>query len=169
VQQADPQRGRFRTFLLTACQHFLSNEWRDGRAQKRGGGRPVLRLEFDSFNPQGSSLADDALTPEQVFERDWATTLLGRVMLRLEQEQADFGKAAQFTCLKHFLASNRTAGGYDVAAAQLGMTEAAARMAASRLRGRYRELLRDEIAQTVASADDVEQEIADLFRAFAPR
>lgn len=164
---ADPARGRFRTFLLTAIQHCIANERRDARAQKRGGGRSPLSLDFDSVHPLAETLSDDSATPEQEFDRQWAVTLLARVMQRLEREQLDAGKSDQFQCLKGFLVGDRAAGGFAAAAQQLGMTEPAARMAASRLRARYRELLRGEIAQTVATPEQIDEEIADLFRIFA--
>ncbi len=163
IAAADPQRGRFRSFLLTACRHFLINEWQKLRSAKRGGGEPLLSLDFDSGESRFSIVAVDDETPELLFERQWAITLLERVLERLCNEFEHQGKRSQFDVLKGFLTGQRTAGGYAEAAAQLGMSEGAVKVAAHRLRSKYRELLRAEIAQTVAGPDEVEDEIRRLF------
>jgi RNA polymerase sigma-70 factor (ECF subfamily) len=164
---ADRERGRFRTFLLTAFQHFLSNEWEKARAQKRAGVRASLSLDFSSGNSHFAVAADGALTAEQYYEREWAIALLGRVMQRLEREFALAGKRLQFERLKGFIVSSGAGAAYADVAQELGMTAAAARMATSRMRQRYRELLREEIAQTVSSPDDIDDEIRQLFAACA--
>jgi DNA-directed RNA polymerase specialized sigma24 family protein len=164
--EADPARGRFRTFLLTAFQHFLSKEWEKCRAQRRGGGRSILSLNFELSDSQLGIGAVDDLTPEMIYERQWAITLLTRVLVRLESEMELAGKRQQFECLKGFIVGSNGDASYAETAAILEMTAPAARMAASRLRQRYRDLLHDEIAQTVSSPAEVEEEIRHLFLAF---
>ena len=163
LQDADPLRGRFRSFLLTAFKHFLSKEWEKARAQKRGGAIHHISFDFDSHS---SPLPNDPLTAEKIFEREWAVTLLARVMHRLQRDMERSGKGRQFELLKHFLNGDGAEFTFADVAAELGQSEAAARMAASRLRQRYRELLREEIAPTLSSQDDIEDEIRSLFAAF---
>lgn len=167
LAEADPERGRFRAFLLTAFKHFLSNEWEKARAQKRGGGRSPISLDFDSGDSQIRLQPAGGRTAEQIYERQWAITMLGRVMERLEREFQEAGKRLQFDCLKEFLVSTAKDTTYGDAASQLGMSESAARMVTSRMRQRYRQLLRDEIAQTVSSPEDIDDEIRQLFVTFA--
>lgn len=163
LADADPERGRFRAFLLTAFQHFLSKEWDKAKAQKRGGGRRLL--PFDVVSQPASEPASE-LTAEQVFEREWAITLLLRVMQRLQREMERDGKGRQFNALKAIFTGDSRGTKYSDAARELGLSDAATRMGASRMRQRYRVLLRDEIAATVSSPDDVEDEIRRLFAAF---
>lgn len=163
LKDADPLRGRFRSFLLTAFKHFLSKEWEKAKAEKRGGAVHRISLDFDSHS---SPLPNDSQTPEKIFEREWAVTLLARVMHRLQRDMERSGKGRQFELLKHFLNGDGADFTFADVAAELGQSEAAARMAASRLRQRYRELLRDEIAQTLTSKDDIDDEIRSLFAAF---
>jgi RNA polymerase sigma factor (sigma-70 family) len=160
---ADPERGRFRAFLLTAFKHFLSREWEKARAQKRGGDRH--RIAFDFVSHEAVEPADQ-LTPDKLFERQWAITLLGRVMQRLQRDMERGGKGRQFELLKHILSGDTSEVTHANIAAELGQSEAATRMATSRMRSRYRELLRDEISQTLSSPEDVEDEIRSLFAAF---
>lgn len=163
LADADPQRGRFRAFLLTAFKHFLSKEWEKARARKRGGEH--RRISFD-FVSQSTAHPADQLTPEKIFEREWAVTLLGRVMQRLQRDMERSGKGRQFELLKHVLSGDSSGVTFADVAAELGLAETATRMAASRMRQRYRELLRDEISQTLSSPDEVEDEIRSLFSAF---
>ena len=163
LADADPQRGRFRAFLLTAFKHFLSKEWEKAKAQKRGGDRRRISLDFLS---QDAAEPVDQLTPEKLFERQWAITLLGRVMQRLQRDMERSGKGRQFELLKHILSGDSSDLTLADVAAELGQAETATRMAASRMRSRYRELLRDEISQTLSSQEDVEDEIRSLFAAF---
>ena len=167
LADADPQRGRFRAFLLTAFKHFLSNEWEKAKAQKRGGGRSPISLDFSTGDSQITFQPAGGLTAEQMYERQWAITLLSCVMQRLERELEKVGKRSQFERLKDFIVSTKEDPTYADAASELGMTESAARMATSRLRRRYRQLLREEIAQTVSSPEDVDDEIRHLFITFA--
>jgi RNA polymerase sigma-70 factor (ECF subfamily) len=163
VGTATPQRGLFRAFLLTAFKHFLAKEWEKAKAQKRGGGRAALSLDFAAAD---SSLRIDpaaGLTPEQVYDQQWAIALLGEIMERLKAEFAEKGKANQFAELKGFLIRDHAGTTYADVAAKLNMTEAAAKKAASRMRKRYRELLREEISHTVSGPDEIEDEIRKLF------
>jgi len=159
---ADRRKGRFRTFLLTAVKRFLANEYDRARAQKRGGGRKTVSLE--GLGPEARYRREpaDTLTPERVFERQWALTLLEQVLARLQAEMAAEGKAALFDAMKGHLTGSQAVS-YATTAASLGMTEGAVKVAAHRLRQRYRELLREEIAQTVASPDEIEEEVRYLF------
>lgn len=165
IAEADPERGRFRAFLITAFKHFLSREWDKANAQKRGGGRTAISFDFAARDAAWGAL-QDTLTPERIYERQWAVTLLGRVMQRLRREMERNGKGPQFESLKDFIGGSGSSS-YGAVAAELEITEPAARMAASRLRGRYRELLREEIAQTVASEEDIDAEVRYLFSTFA--
>jgi len=160
---AVPERGRFRAFLLTAFKHFLSKQWDKAKAQKRGGGRTMISLDFATADAEYRFEPCTRLTPEQLYDRQWAITLLEQILLRLEKEFAMRGKTEHFRHLKDFAIGDHASVTYADAAAALGTTEAAAKMAAHRLRQRYRELLRDEIAQTVATCDEIDDEIRSLF------
>lgn len=162
---ASPERGRFRSFLLTAIKNFLANEWDRANAQKRGGGRERLSLDWEVGESRLSLEPAHADTPEREFERQWALTLLDNVVHRLQDEFAAAGKSRQFELLKETLTGSRATLDYSVVSAELQMSEEAARQAAHRLRKRYRELLREEVAATVESDDEVEDEIGRLFEA----
>jgi RNA polymerase sigma-70 factor (ECF subfamily) len=164
VAQADRQRGRFRTFLLSAMQHFMANEWNKARAQKRGGTQPVLSLNDDSAEQRYQLEPAEKSTPETLFERGWALSLLNDVLRRLEEEYHREGKSAWMEAMRPALTANRDAIGYADIAQTLGMTEAAARVAVHRLRQRYRRLIQAEVANTVASPDEVEAEMRHLFQ-----
>lgn len=165
--QASPERGRFRSFLLAACQHFLSKQWAKARAQKRGGGRARLSLDFAQAEQRLALEPAVSTTPQQEYERQWAITLLRQVLAQLEQEFTRSGKGELFAALKPLLLGEHDGSIYATAAAELAITVAAAKMAASRLRGRYRQLLREAIAQTVSTPEDVDDEIRRLFAALA--
>jgi DNA-directed RNA polymerase specialized sigma24 family protein len=169
VSPATPERGRFRSYLLTSFKHFLSHEWEKAKAEKRGGGRVPISLDFDAGDSRIRLEPCTGLTADELYERQWAVALLGRVMELLEAEFAEDGKAEQFVLLKDFLVGDHDGTTYDNVAAKLGTTAAAAKMAASRMRRRYRKLLRDEIAQTVAGPDEVDEEIRDLFKTLGSR
>jgi RNA polymerase sigma-70 factor (ECF subfamily) len=162
LAQATPERGRFRAFLITAFKHFLANEWAKAKALKRGGAHEHLSLDFAAQDVTWSEPADE-VTPERLYERKWAMTVLSQVMSRLAREMERAGKGRQFEALKEFIGGTNVP--YAAAAAQLGMSEPAARMAASRLRNRYGELLREEIAQTVAAPEDIGAELLFLLAA----
>ena len=162
---ADPKRGKFRSFLLASLKHFLSNERARARAKKRGGGKKVLSLDFENAESQYALEPRDELSPEKLFERSWALTVLDRAMARLQDEAVSTKKQKSFERLKSYLTADKGSAPYRDAAVELDMTEGAVRIAVHRLRKRYRELLRDEIAQTVTSDDQIDEEIRDLFTA----
>lgn len=165
---AQPERGRFRAFLLTSLKHFLVNEREKANALKRGGGQVPFMLDFADGESRLSHIATVDDSPERQFDRQWATALLDQVLSRLRAEFREAGQERQFDELKSFLAGGRDQpDGYARAGESLGMTADAVRVAAHRLRQRYRELLRNEISQTVAQAGDVDDEIRDLFQVLA--
>jgi RNA polymerase sigma-70 factor (ECF subfamily) len=164
---ADPERGRFRAFLLTACRHFLSKERDHARAQKRGGGKLPLSLDFASGESRYAAGPAETLTAEQLYERQWAIDLVNRVMHHLEAEMLESGRNDNFDHLKGLLAGRSDNTTYAQAASLLGTTEAAARMAVYRMRKRYRELLWQEIAETVEHVSDVDDEVRRLFATFS--
>ncbi len=158
---ADRERGRFRSFLLAALKHFLANERKAARAQKRGGGKAVLSLDFQSAEQAYLAEPVATRTPEQLFEQQWAVLLLERVLARVETEFAAAGKA-EFALLKDCLVAGQHRPYADIAA-ELGTTEAAVKMSVHRLRKRYRALLREEVALTVADPGEVDDEMRQLF------
>ncbi len=167
VGSADPQKGRFRSFLLTAMNHFLADDWDRVKAQKRGGGQRVLPLEAESAETRFQMEPSDPLTPEKIYERRWAQTVLETVFDQLRRAYEAEGKAKLFETLKGGLVQSRGAVPYAALAARLDLSEGALRVAVHRLRQRYRELLRAEIAHTVASPGEVEEELRYLFRALS--
>jgi RNA polymerase sigma-70 factor (ECF subfamily) len=163
VGSATPERGRFRSFLLTAFKHFLAKEMEKGKAQKRGGGRAPISLDFQTAESSLRIEPAAGLTAEQFYEQQWAIALLARIMERLEWEFQKAGKPEHFEAFKGFILGDHAGSTYAQVAARLDMTEGAAKKAGSRMRQRYRELLREEIAQTVAGPDEVDDEIRNLF------
>jgi RNA polymerase sigma-70 factor (ECF subfamily) len=156
-------KGRFRSFLLAACKHFLANEHDRARARKRGGGRPILSLDLADAERRYTHELSHELTAEKLFERRWALTLLDRVLSRLGEEYTARGKGLLFEHLRVFLVGDgRTPAQMDVAA-EMGLSPGAMRVAVHRLRQRYRELLREEIAGTLDDPARVDEEIAQLF------
>jgi RNA polymerase sigma-70 factor (ECF subfamily) len=168
LERADQQRGRFRTFLLTSAGNFLSNEWDKTRTQKRGSGR-IVSLQGEEEETGLAHEPADRLTPEQSFEWRWALTLLDQVINRLGAEFSRDGKVELFEALKPCLLGERTAQPYAALALKLAMTEGSVKVAVHRLRQRYRQLLRDEIAQTVAKPEEIEDELRYLFAVLARR
>jgi RNA polymerase sigma-70 factor (ECF subfamily) len=159
IARADERKGRFRSFLLTALKRFLAGEWDKARAQKHGGGRAAVPLD--------SEVAGSGATADRVYDRQWALALLERTMARLRTEYEQGGKAREFGHLKAFLTTDRKEISYRAAAAAAGLSEGAARVAVHRLRKRYRELCREEIARTVADPGEVEAELRHLIAALA--
>jgi RNA polymerase sigma factor (sigma-70 family) len=157
------ERGRFRSFLLAAMKHFLANEWDKARAQKRGGGQAFITLDAASAETRYALEPADNATPERIFERRWAMTLLDQVLARLRDEFSSAGKGELFEGLKATLTGGRNSQPYAELGAQLGLSEGAVKVAVHRLRLRYRELLREEISNTVGSEADVEEELRHLF------
>jgi len=166
VARADPAKGRFRTFLLTLFKRFLANEWNREHAQKRGGFQPVVSIEAPLA--ESRLLAEPAHTeqPDFLFERQWAMTLLDQVMKRLEEEYKGSGRGRLFEHLETCLVRDAAALPYAEIAARLKLSEAAVKMAMQRLRARYQAILREEIGKTVASPEEVELELRDLFDVF---
>ncbi len=167
VGQADQQKGRFRSFLLSAMNHFLADEWDKARAQKRGGGILPVPLQFDTAETRYGHEPADNVTPEQNYERRWALTLLDKVLQRLRSGYEQEGKKELFAALNPCLVGDRTGQPYAELAVTLGVSEGAVKSAVHRLRQRYRQLLHDEIAQTVASPGEVNAELHHLFAVLA--
>lgn len=165
LDRADRNKGRFRSFLLAAMKHFLADEHDRATAQKRGGGRSVVSLDASAAEERYRLEPVDRLTPERLFARRWALTVLEQTLARLRREYESAGKGALFDRLKAGLTGQSDAAGYAAVAAALGSTEGAIKVAAHRLRQRYRALLRAEIAATVSSDDEVEDEIGELLLA----
>lgn len=163
---AEPERGRFRSFLLTSFRRFLANEHERRSAQKRGGGSRPLPLDFTIGESRCLLEPRDELTAERLYERQWVTTLLERVFDQLRQAMIRMGRGDQFEALAPFLAGASRDIPYAEAARRLGLSEGATMVAAHRLRLRYRQMLRAEIAQTLSNPDDVEEEIHRLFTCF---
>jgi RNA polymerase sigma factor (sigma-70 family) len=167
LDSADRDKGRLRTFLITALKHFMANEWRRQTAQKRGGGQDCIPMDTEfaesryAADPVASSAADE------VFDRQWALTLLERAMARLEGEFAAANRADNFAVLKEFLAMSHAAIDYRSAAARLNISEGNARVAVHRLRKRFRELYREEISQTLPDGADLDAELRHLANALA--
>ncbi len=160
---ANQNKGKFRSFLLVALNHFLTNDWRHGQAAKRGGGQAFISFDAQTAESRYALEPQSDLTPERAYERRWALTLLDLAMVRLEEESVAAGKGRQFSQLERFLTSEATQSDCAAAGAQLGMTPGAVAVAIHRLRQRYRELVREEIGHTVASPTEVEEEIRWLF------
>jgi RNA polymerase sigma-70 factor (ECF subfamily) len=160
---ADPQRGRFRAFLLTSLRNFLANEWAKARADKRTPGTVARPLNLESGERRYRREPADDLTPERLYEQRWAETLLDHVVHRLREEYVRSGKTDHFEQLQGFLTGKNPEMSYREAADTLGISEGAAMVMAHRMRRRYRDLLRSEIAQTVTHPSAIDDEIAHLF------
>ncbi len=163
VAQADRDRGRFRTFLLAALTHFLADEWDKTRRLKRGGGRETISFDAASAEERYRLEPIDQLDAAKLYERRWVTTLFDQVLSRLEQEFRDSGKGGLFDRLKGSLLADDSALSHAELAAQLGLSVDAVKQAVHRMRRRYRELFREEIAQSVAGPGEVEEELKHLF------
>jgi len=162
LSMADPRRGRFRTFLLAALDHFLANEWDRARCVKRGGGRPVFSIDAPDAEARYRLEPMDCADAGRLYDRRWALTMLDRVLVRLQQEFAAAGRSARFEQLQPLLLGEKTGQTYAALAAAWETTEAAIKMSVSRMRRRYRELFMEEIAQTVSSPEEIEQELGHL-------
>ena len=165
LADADPDRGRFRAFLLTAVARFVGKRHEKAAAQKRGGGRQKLSLNFDDGETRYQYEPSHDWTAERIFERRWALTLLDRTLGQLRQEHEAAGKLAHFDVLKIFLTGEAGAPPLRQVAERLEMTEGAVKVAIHRLRQKYREALRGQISQTVAAQEDVDSELAVLLAA----
>jgi len=165
VAAADPRRGRFRAYLLGSLKHFLANEWNRARAQKRGGGEPLLSIDYRAADARFGRDPQDDLTPERAFERSWALAVLEQALARLREEYRERGKERVFEQLESTLVAGETPPAYRDVAATLSMTEGAVKVAVHRLRRSFREALRREIAQTVGGTEELESELHALIAA----
>ncbi len=164
LTSADPDRGRFRSFILTAMNHFLASEWKRGMAQKRGGGSLPISLDLAAAEERFDLEPADHSAPDKMFEKQWALALLAEVLNRLEGEYQSEGKTDLFNALKQSLMGSRETQPYIELAPRLGMNESAVKVAVHRLRKRYRELIRAEIANTLDHSQEVEAEMQYLFQ-----
>ena len=168
VARATPERGRFRSFLLTALKHYLINVWQHQQSQKRGGPTPLLSLDWEMGETRWRQLEPaHSATAERLFEREWALQLLQGVTDQLRWEFSEAGKLDQFEVLRQTLVGSRDRPAYDEIGRQLGLSAEAARQAAHRCRKRYREILREHVAATLADGEDVEAEIGRLIEILA--
>jgi RNA polymerase sigma factor (sigma-70 family) len=167
-QRADPHRGKFRTFLLTSTKNFLVNEWKRKSAQKRGGGAEMISLN-DVPEDGAVHLLEprEEITAELIYEKKWALALLSRVRSRLEQEHKDRGKGSRFAVLERFLPGEANESSYGEVAASLGIAEGTLKSEVFRLKQRYGQLLREEVANTVSSEAEVEEELRHLIGVFS--
>jgi RNA polymerase sigma-70 factor (ECF subfamily) len=165
LQMADPSRGRFRSFLLASFKHMLANERRNAARQKRGGGVQVFSLDEQEAEERYRLAPAETESPDRLFERRWAETLLARVLDRLAAEYS--GHAMRFDDLKAFLIEPKGSAAFADVATRLGVTESALKSVVHRMRRRYAELFRDEVMQTVESPADVQDEIRHLFATLA--
>jgi len=163
LAQADSSKGRLRSFLLTTLKHFLSDEWGKASAQKRGAGRIAVSIDVAEAEERYALEPVDESSPDVLYEKRWALTLLDNVLASLRQEYAASGKGELFEGLQKFLAWNSAGEAYRAAASQLGMKESAVRVAIFRLRRRYGDLLREAVTATVTSPEEVAAEMDYLF------
>jgi RNA polymerase sigma factor (sigma-70 family) len=164
LAQADPEGGRFRSFILTAMKNFLAGEWQKTQAQKRGGGIEMLSLDLAAAEHRFELEPADAASPDKLFDRQWALALLDKVLQQLEDDYANEGRAALFAACKAPLTGARAAQPYAALADQLGLSEGAVKVTVHRLRKRYRALLQEEINQTVASPEEADLEMRHLLQ-----
>jgi len=164
LQQADPAVGKFRSFLLASLKHFVADDRDRQQAKKRGGGK-CFPLDVDDAETRYSLEPADTMSPEKLFMRSWALTVLREALTQLKAECVEAGKGQIFERLKTRLQADETPASYNDTAVELGMTESAVRVAVHRLRQRYGELVRRQIAQTVADPSEVDEELRELFAA----
>jgi RNA polymerase sigma-70 factor (ECF subfamily) len=162
LSAADRNRGRFRSFLLGSLEHFLAREWTRAHAQKRGGGQPAFSLDAVDAEERYRLEPVDELSPDRLFDRRWAMTLIAQAMDRLRAECAANSKADLFDRLAGLLSGEKGEARHSELSAALGLTEGALKVSVHRLRRRFGELVRDEIAQTVGTAEDVGDEVSFL-------
>ncbi len=167
LAKVDPSRGRFRSFLRTACANFLSHTRDYDRAAKRGGGRNLVSINLQDAEGRYMHEPAHQLTAERLFERRWTMVLLERVLARLESEASRVRKSELFYALRPLLEGNDLSQSYQQIGETLNMSEGAVKVAAHRLRNRYRQILREEVGRTVADPAEIDEEIADLLRALS--
>jgi RNA polymerase sigma-70 factor (ECF subfamily) len=162
LRLADRSRGRFRSFLLISLKHFLINEWARANREKRGGGQRVLSLDEEMAESRFSAEPAIAQPADTLYDRSWAATLLDRALAALGVEFEQAGKLAMFERFKVYVVGEKNAMTYAEMARELSMSEVAVRVAVHRLRQRYAELLRNEVAQTVSTLAEVNEELRYL-------
>ena len=162
LDRVGPEKGRFRSFLLACLKHFLVDEWEKARTAKRGGNCPVLSLDMEQGAARYQREARVEADPESLFDRRWALDLLERVLDRLQHEAAASGRRTVFTELECYLLGERPTETYAQLGSRLSMSETAVKVTVHRLRQRYRELLREEVAHTVTPPEELEAEIRYL-------
>lgn len=165
LANADREKGRLRSFLVTALKHFMAKEWRRASAQKRGGGQTPVPIDTTFAESRYASVPCTEIVADELFDRQWAMTLLEVTLERLEKEYAGVGRAAQFAGLKVCLTGGQETIDYGEVSTLLGMNEGAARVAVHRLRKRFREVYREEIVQTLPEGADPDDEMRHLGRA----
>jgi RNA polymerase sigma factor (sigma-70 family) len=163
LERVGREKGRFRSFLLASMRNHLCDHWDKARAQKRGGGATIISLDVSEAEKRYAAEPGAPLDPERIFERRWALTLLDRVLGRLETEFASSGKKEKFDQLHGCLLGDPAADTYAQIGERIGMSEGAVKVAVLRLRQRYRELFRIEIAETVGAEDEIEEEMRHVF------
>ena len=168
LADVDPEKGRFRSFLLTSLRHFLSHERIRSHALKRGGATLTLSLDTDVAEERYMQEPATGRSPEEVFERRWALTVLGKALASLRHESTTENQRQSFETLKPYLTGEEPRKPYQEVAEELGMTEVAVRKAAHRLRRRFGQVLRDEIAETVAGEDAIDDEVRHLLMIIGP-
>lgn len=167
LSKADQERGKFRAFLLTGLKNFVANEYDREQTQKRGGDHKPMSLDFAEAESHYNLRAPDWLTPDRAYDRTWALGVLDTIVERLRVEAEAGGNAKRFEAFRGYLTADESTTTYRETGSKLGMTDGAVKVAVHRLRKRYRRLLREEIAQTVAAEELVEEEIQELFNALA--
>lgn len=167
LASVDRTKGRFRAFLLATMKHFLANEWRRTQAEKRGGRLSIVPLDVDQAEERYHREPADKVTPDLLFERRWALTIIENVFAALRAEMEEGGKLQLFETLKDLLSPDARHISYAEAGSRLGMSEDAIKMTVYRLRKRYRDLLRAHIAATVSTNAEIDLEIRELFRVFS--
>ena len=164
---ANQARGRFRSFLLSSLKHFLTNEWERGRAQKRGGQTILISLDATDAEERYKFEPATDLTPDKLFDRRWAIAVLDQALTLLREEQAQAGKLQHFELLAPFLSGDAQNGEYERVAAVLGSTPNGVAVSVHRLRQRYREVIRERVAQTVTTVVELDEEMGHLLAALA--
>src|SRR5215472_16586350 len=162
LETVQRERGRLRSYLLVSLKHFVLNEQLRARAQKRGGGRPLISLDEVEAEKKFGQEPVDKSTPEKLFERRWALAILEKVLERLRQEHEATGRLRLFESLRSYLSDEPAEQSQAQIGAQLGLSTGAVKQAVRRLRQRYRELLHEEVANTVATAADIDDEVRHL-------
>jgi RNA polymerase sigma-70 factor (ECF subfamily) len=167
VRDARADRGRFRAFLLTSFRHYLANEFDKQRAQKRGGGLVAIPFAVESAERNYSIEPSHRLTPDKLFERQWAVTLIGRALSCVQNDMETLGKGAIFEEMRVHLTGEGSEQSYEEQASRHGMTAGAFKTEVHRLRKRFRSAVREQVAATIESPDQIDEELRFLFEALA--